>query len=164
MDCGIGNKFHTIIIVQSKIVVEFGLAHFPGLLFLLGFIFFHFLTSFYSFHPFTLFLGYTIFTFFYFSWKDFKYALFLDYRSVYMPVALSEPAYTQVSLVSVAYTRILQIFAGAYITLFSRFIIFLFAESFSGSLGQCQAVISPVTVPCLTGGILFWTLSSYKEC
>ena len=101
---------------------------------------------------------------FLFFLKDFRYAFFLDYRSVYTLVALSEPAYTQVSLVSVAYTRILQIIAGAYITLFSRFIIFLIAECFSGGLGQSQAVISPVTVPCLTGGILFWTLSSYKEC
>ena len=93
--------------------------------------------------------------FFLFFLKDFRYALFLDYRSVYTLVALSEPTYTQVSLVSVAYTRILQIIAGAYITLFSRFIIFLFAGCFSGGLGQCQAVVFPVTVPCWTGGILF---------
>ena len=53
---------------------------------------------------------------FYFFLKSFIYIVFLSYRSIYTHVSLSEPAYTQVSLVIVACTRILHIIAGAYIT------------------------------------------------
>ena len=78
---------------------------------------------------------------FLFFLKPFIYVVFLSYRGVCTHVDLSEPAYTQVSLVTVAYTRILYISTIAYILQFSRFVNLFVSEGLSGGLSKSETII-----------------------
>ena len=58
-----------------------------------------------------------------------------------MHVSLSKPAYTQVSLGTIAYTRNMYISTAAYILQFSIFLNLFVSEGLSGSLIQSETVI-----------------------